>query len=282
MYESELTEGWGQSAPTLRTAFLSKGTGQFATAFCVETEHGQKVLAMPFCTTARERWQYQESVAKLARTAELVAAGVSVQITKLFPIQCLLSDRLRYLDFACYLLGRLKDELKRGQSISSVHLLPMEQKADVVLQALWMLQRLSLEEHAPTTEMLALLEYIGSLHPGRRKRIWVHASRRSLPDADLLLVEKALRCCGKQGSGPLHGYWMAQMFVTNYYKLRYYVPPESARRWWMIVDYWRSRQTYWMYGWEWYHFRPLEKQAHWLPVRCIAPIPPQPASNPLE
>lgn len=84
-----------------------------------------------------------------------------------------------------------------------------------------------------------LHDRIEGLHPGW-KRVWIHATRRRLEDADLLLAEWALWWLGRSRSR-LNGYAayeVSRLFVTSYASKRFHVPHAGARRWREIHHYW--------------------------------------------
>lgn len=184
---------------------------------------------------------------KLEQAATHAERGEPYSVTKLSAVIPLAAGRARCAHFMYHLLTIAREDVLAGRSLSAHHELPPAETAEWLDQARELFLRASAgERDRPEPEVIEaagrLHDRIEALKPGF-KRVWIHATRRQLEDADLLLAEWGLWWLGKtpcllDGRG---AYETARFFVTSYRDKRFHVPPESAPRWREIHRYWAEQ-----------------------------------------
>lgn len=180
------------------------------------------------------------AVARILAAAERLERGESCQITVLMPI-CRLARPEHGARFARYLLDRSRARFLAGQTLSCEELIPEEEKVACYDQAFDALGQVCANGKMPESArrtLEAMYQRLWTIRPGWA-RVGIHATRRKLPDPDLLLVEEACRHALHGWFGGDWDYWLAQIYVCDYRRLRFIPGPESAPRFRDVADYFR-------------------------------------------
>jgi hypothetical protein len=183
----------------------------------------------------------KDCLAAIARVAKDLRQGIPCQVTRLLPIQGLITDEWSCRDYYLFLLESSSILFDQGLSMSSRRLVEGREKRRIYSEAMRLLHTLyntreGIQE-AAGRELTDLYEGIQSLSPGG-KRISVHASwRRKLPDADLILIEEILRYSLNQWFDRVWAYRLTRYYVSSYEGLRFLLDQRSADRIMGIVDF---------------------------------------------
>lgn len=180
---------------------------------------------------------------RLDQAATRAERGEPYSVTKLTAVIPLAGrNEPRCARYLHYLLAIARGDVLAGRSLSAHHELPPRETAELLDDAGNLFQRfpaggLPQAEAVIVGAARDLHDRLEALQPGW-KRVWVHATRRQMEDADLMLAEWALWWLSRRRLIGYGAYEASRFFVTSYENKRFYVPATSARRWREIHRYW--------------------------------------------
>lgn len=168
------------------------------------------------------------NLAKLALFAHQLKRGEQCQITKLTPLFRLVDTVQIGSAFMQYLLLKNKAYIEEGRSLAKSEVMPLEEKLglyNIICTGFLTNDQTNNLDKVALTQVYERCSQIGGT-----KRLYVHATRRALPDPDLLLLEQFARY---HLNGWLKGtwaYWFAQTYCCDYEGYRYKPDQRSAQR----------------------------------------------------
>ena len=170
----------------------------------------------------------QRNLHKLALFAHQLAQGEQCHITKLMPLCRLVDNNQLGSRFMQYLLRKNAAYLHAGQSLAKQPFLTVEEKL-AHYQLLLNPENNSSPEQFLNASTLENVYEICQQY-GANKRLNVHATRRTLSDPDLLLLEQFARCHLNSWLARNWIYWYAKTYCCDYENYRYKPNQLSACR----------------------------------------------------
>ncbi len=170
----------------------------------------------------------QRNLDKLVLFAYLLEQGEHCQITKLTPLFRLVDTVQVGSTFMQYLLIKNYEYLVAGNSLATGELISLDNKLALYESILSTGQNfLNLN-----TSSKAVLENVYNTCStfGGTKRLYIHTTRRALPDPDLLLLEQFSRYHLNSWLKGTWAYWFAQTYCCDYQGYRYKPDHRSAVR----------------------------------------------------
>lgn len=175
---------------------------------------------------------------RLSCLAHKLRTGQRCHVTGLMPI-----SRLQFGDYTCkkyfmFLLNTSRHLLMEGSSLSTVNVIDDEKKLKLLDSGITLLTEYYREYNGILRvgkELIDLHNEIERISPGY-KRIAIHAGRRKLEDADLLLMEEitwfSLNHTYKAGAAycAFIAYSVSKTFISDCARMRYNLDSRSASR----------------------------------------------------
>jgi len=183
---------------------------------------------------------------RLSCLAYKLRTGQRCHVTGLMPI-----SRLNFGDHTCkqyfmFLVNASRQLLIEGSSLSTVNVVDEEKKTKLLDSGIALLTEYYRSYGGILRvgkELIDLHNEIYMISPGV-KRIAIHADRRKLEDADLLLMEKiiwfSLNHAYKEGTAHCGfiAYYASQTFISDCTHMRYNLDYRSAARVEEIIKFW--------------------------------------------
>lgn len=172
--------------------------------------------------------------------------GDDLQVTKLMPIESLITSEYQGKQYYLYLIENSFKYYKNGQSLSSVTLIDNSEKEDLFSKSINSLRVLFGQNDGMIEsgkELIDTYEYLQSVSPGW-KRISIHGTRRKLEDPDLVLLEQLIRYCLNHWYTGNWAYFLSQYYCCDYKQYRFKLTRNSSARIIDIVNYFIQKFPY--------------------------------------
>lgn len=171
----------------------------------------------------------------LFKDAQRLEVAEPLQVTQLRRVSYLISSLGKGALFHHYLLKQSFAYFRQHQSLSTVMLLSHTEKTHLYQQLLQLIQPPGTDSGPPDPVIQQRLNEIitstQALTPnGNWRRIWIHASRRTLEDPDLALLEKIAHHWLSKDFCGYRCYQLAQLYCCDYARLRFKPDQRSAAR----------------------------------------------------
>jgi len=161
----------------------------------------------------------QRNLAKLSQFASELHQGKFCHITKLIPIFRLAGSPETISQFMCYLLNKSYQRLLAGESLNTKEVMPLDEKIDLYRHLTEVVNEHVDFKKTGRNQMGAITAFTTRL--GGTKRLYIHASRRTLSDPDLLLVEYFCRFHLEKYRSRWWMYYVAQVYCCDYENYRF-------------------------------------------------------------
>jgi hypothetical protein len=183
------------------------------------------------------REKKKERLNRLSCFAEKLRSGHRCHVTGLAPICHLVTSDYAISDdpvqqYFMFLITTSRRLLMEGSSLSTVHVVDEEIKLKLLDSGITLLTEYYRNYDGILRvgkELIDLYNEISGISPGV-KRIAVHASRRKLEDADLLLMESIIWFSLNHDYAAGSAYYASQIFISDRARMRFNLDSRSAAR----------------------------------------------------